>query len=302
MEWLGSAAVGLVVSGGLGALSPRWIARIPEPVPEAAAGPGAAHDDTDASEASTVLAEPIAAAPTGSEATTFHEATRIPGPTGPSELDGPSEPSVLSGPAGRRGSLAPPPPKQPYAEIAAAPGTALRLAGWSGLVGAAFGGVLGWTGALLYLLPLVPVGVALLVIDWRTTLLPTRVIHPTYAALALLVPLAALVDRDIAALYRAGLGWLLLGGWFWIFWAVAGAWGFGDVRLSRVLGPALGFLGWPQLLVGAVLMLILGGLGGVVLAARDRSLRKRFPYGPFMLVGAAIGGVAGPWLASGLGY
>ena len=276
MEWLGSAAVGLVVSGGLGLVSPRWIARIPEPVTEPAseadAGPGSR---------APLEPEPSAAGPG-------------PGGVGADEARG-------SGGV-RRGTLAPPPPKQPYAEIAAAPGIALRLAGWSGLVGAAFGAVLGWTGALLYVLPLVPVGVALLVIDWRTTLLPTRVIHPTYAALAVLVPLAALVDHDLAALYRAGLGWLVLGGWFWLFWAVAGAWGFGDVRLSRVLGPALGFLGWSQLLVGALLMLFLGGLGGAALAAHDRSLRKRFPYGPFMLVGAAVGGVAGPWIASGLGY
>ena len=31
---------------------------------------------------------------------------------------------------------------------------------------------LGWTGALLYLVPLVPIGVALMIVDWRTTLLP----------------------------------------------------------------------------------------------------------------------------------
>ena len=62
-----------------------------------------------------------------------------------------------------------------------------------------------------------PIGVVLLVIDWRTTLLPTRIIQPTYALLAVLIPLAALLDQDLDALYRAGLGWLALGGWFWIF-------------------------------------------------------------------------------------
>ncbi|GAB3666432.1 hypothetical protein GCM10027596_33940 [Nocardioides korecus] len=284
MEWLGSAAVGLVVSGGLGLVSPRWIARIPEPAPEPApeAEPAPTPD---------VRPDPQPELQPEPQLTATSEASGPPGETAAQASGGV-----------RRGTLAPPPPKQPYAEIAAAPGMALRLAGWSGLVGAAFGAALGWTGALLFVLPLVPVGVALLVIDWRTTLLPTRVIHPTYAALAVLVPLAALVDHDLAPLYRAGLGWLLLGGWFWLFWAVAGAWGFGDVRLSRVLGPALGFLGWSQLLVGALLMVFLGGLGGAALAARNRSLRKRFPYGPFMLVGAAVGGLAGPWIARGLGY
>ena len=80
------------------------------------------------------------------------------------------------------------------------------------MVGGIFGLVLGWTGALVYLVPLVPIGVVLLVIDWRTTLLPTRIIHPTYVLLAVLVPLAALLDRDLDSLYRAGIGWLVIGG------------------------------------------------------------------------------------------
>jgi len=148
----------------------------------------------------------------------------------------------------------------------------------------------------------VPIGVVLMVIDWRTTLLPTRIIHPTYALLGVLIPVAALVDRDLDSLYRAGFGWLVVGGWFWIFWWVLNAWGFGDVRLSRVLGPALGYLGWEHMLTGLALMVLIGGIGGAVLGIAKRSLRRRFPYGPFMLVGAAAAVVAGPWLAEGLGY
>ena len=53
----------------------------------------------------------------------------------------------------------------------------------------------------------------------------------------MLIPLAALLDHDLDSLYRAGWGWLVIGGWFWIFWWLFNAWGFGDVRLARVLGP-----------------------------------------------------------------
>ena len=148
------------------------------------------------------------------------------------------------------------------------------------VIGASFGLALGWTGALLYLVPLVPVGVVLMVIDWRTTLLPTRILHPTYALLAVLIPLAALVDRDLASLYRAGWGWLVIGGWFWIFWWLFTAWGFGDVRLSRVLGPALGYLGWSQMLMGLALILVVGAIGGLVMAAVRGSLRARVPVRP----------------------
>jgi leader peptidase (prepilin peptidase)/N-methyltransferase len=220
----------------------------------------------------------------------------------PAEADAVEEPAVAGGPRVFPRSLPPPPAKEPYADIAALPHLSVWLSAWSGVVGAAFGAALGWTGALVYLVPLVPIGVVLLVIDWRTTLLPTRIIHPTYALMAVLVPLAALLDRDLDALYRAGWGWLVVGGWFWALWWLLNAWGFGDVRLSRVLGPALGYLGWSHLLMGLGLMVFIGGIGGVVLGIANRSLRRRFPYGPFMLVGAAAAVLVGPALARGLGY
>lgn len=204
--------------------------------------------------------------------------------------------------AERSGPLGPPPPKEPYAAIAALPWFRPAVVSASAVVAGGFGAVLGWTGALVVLVPLVPVGVVLLVVDARTTLLPTRVIHPTYAALAVLVPFAALVDRDPGALVRAGLGWLVVGGWFWVLWWLLGAWGFGDVRLARVLGPVLGYLGWPEVVVGLLLMVLLGGVAGVVLTARDRDLRRRFPYGPAMLLGAALAVVVAVPLARAAGY
>src|SRR5918994_1825668 len=162
-------------------------------------------------------------------------------------------------------SLPAAPDKRRYADIAAAPRLPGWTSAWSGLVGAVFGASLGWTGALVYLVPLVPVGVALMVIDWRTTLLPTRIIHPTYAMLAVLIPVATVVDRDLDSLVRAGWGWLIIGAWFWVFWWLFHAWGFGDVRLARVLGPALGYLGWYEMLMGLALILLVGGIGGLLL-------------------------------------
>ncbi len=226
---------------------------------------------------------------------------RLPEPAAPSETA--ADEAGAEGESTSFGhNLAPAGSKEPYADIAALPHLALWLAAGSGLVGASFGLVIGWAGALVYLVPLVPIGVVLLLIDWRTTLLPNAIIHPTYGLLAVLIPLAALIDGDLGSLYRAGWGWLVIGGWFWLFWFLFGAWGFGDVRLSRVLGPALGYLGWSYLLMGLGLMVFAGGIGGVVLALVKRSLRRRFPYGPFMLVGAALAVLVGPWLARGLGY
>ena len=230
---------------------------------------------------------------------------RLPEPE-PRAGDGPGEmgpePGTDSGERLFSRTMPPPPAKIPYAELAAGRGFRAGVVAWSAVTGAAFGLVLGWTGALLYLAPLVPVCVVLLVVDWRTTYLPTRLIHPTYAGLAALIPLAALVDQDLDSLYRAGWGWLVVGGWFWVFWFVLRAWGFGDVRLARVLGPALGYLGWSHLVVGLFAMVLLGGVGGAVLTVVHRSLRRRYPYGPFMVVGAGLAVVSGPWLARSLGY
>jgi leader peptidase (prepilin peptidase) / N-methyltransferase len=193
-------------------------------------------------------------------------------------------------------------PKELYADIAAARGLAWWTAAWSGLFGAAFGATLGWSGALVFLVPLVPIGVALMVIDWRTTLLPNRIIFPTYALLVVLIPVATLIDGDLHSLYRAGWGWLIIGGWFWVFWFLFNAWGYGDVRLAGVLGLSLGYLGWYELLMGLALILLVGGLGGLVIGIVTRDLRRRVPYGPFMLIGSALSVVIGSWLAQGLGY
>jgi leader peptidase (prepilin peptidase)/N-methyltransferase len=199
-------------------------------------------------------------------------------------------------------SLPPAPPKELYTEMAAVPLLALWLALASGVVGAAVGLALGWTGALLYLVPFVPIGVVLLVVDWRTTLLPNAIIFPTYALLVVLIPVAALVDQDLHSLYRAGWGWLIIGGVFALLWFLLNAWGYGDVRLAGLLGPALGYLGWSQLLMGLALMFFIGGIGGALLSIVRRSMKGRMPFGPAMLVGAAIAAVAGPWLATSLGY
>ncbi len=200
--------------------------------------------------------------------------------------------------------LPPAPPKELYADIATRP----RLALWSALAGLLAGGgigaAVGWSGALVYLVPFVPVGVALFVVDWRTTLLPNWIIKPAYPALVVLILVAALLDRDLSSLERAVWGWLIIGGWFLVFWLITrgGGWGYGDVRLSGLLGLALGYLGWAETIGGLLLIFLCGAAGAVIVAVTRRSMRARLPYGPYMLVGAWLGIVLAPSLATGLGY
>ena len=184
-------------------------------------------------------------------------------------------------------------PKELYADIAARPGLAWQVAVAAGVAAAALGLVLGWDGSLLVVLPLVPVSAALAVIDWRTRLLPTRLIAPAYVLTVVTVLVAFLADeRDLHDLERTGLGWLAYGGMFFVLWFVyPRGLGYGDVRLAGLLGLALGWVGWPALLVGIWAGLLLGGILGGLLSLLLR--RRDYPFGPFMLAGALLGVVLG---------
>ena len=69
--------------------------------------------------------------------------------------------------------------------------------------------------------------------------------------------------------------------------------GYGDVRLSGVLGIALGYLGWGELLVGMYAGFLSAASAARCCRCSGSSDRKAFPFGPFMLVGALVGIVWG---------
>ena len=190
------------------------------------------------------------------------------------------------------------PPKEPYADIAALPGLAWRCALATAVVGALLGWAVGLALPLLFLAYLAPVGVALSVVDWRTRLLPTKVIAPSYAVVVVLAVVAAVPGQDWDDLRRAAIGWAVSGGTFLLMWLVyPKGMGYGDVRLSGVLGIALGYLGWGPLLVGIYAGFLLGGLGGGLLSLLKVVQRASYPFGPFMFVGAVVGVVWGETVA-----
>ena len=206
-----------------------------------------------------------------------------------------SEPAVTAEPA-----------KELYADIAALPGLAWKCALASAVVAAVLGASVGWDWSLLFLLPLAPVGVALGLVDWRTRLLPTRVVLPTHGVVLVLAGLAAVLEHDGDAYVRALVAMLVLRSVFWVLWWIHSAgMGFGDVRLSALLAFALGYLGWPQALVGIYAGFLLFVVPGILVAVvrRDRRfLRTAIPFGPFLLGGALIGVTVGPDLVRSLGY
>ena len=177
--------------------------------------------------------------------------------------------------------------KEPYAAIAARPGLAWKCATASALVAGSLGARVGWQPELVFLLVLATVGVALSVIDWRTRLLPTKLIAPTYVVVVPLVVLAAALGGEWQTLLRAGLAWLAGFAVFFALWFIypAGL-GYGDVRLSGLLGIALGWFGWDALLAGLYTGVLLGTVfGGALTAARRLTRKSHYPMGPFLLIG-----------------
>jgi leader peptidase (prepilin peptidase)/N-methyltransferase len=207
-----------------------------------------------------------------------------------------------AGPAVMRRIPEPPEPeadKATYADLSHARGLTIGLA-----IGAALmAGVVAWRIDHAELLPVwvlvTGVGAWLVFIDWRTRLLPYVVVAPTYVATLALVGLGALLLRDVHVLVHALVAnvivYVIFRGLYWFGGRFrAGAFGFGDVRLSGVLALALGALGPSEVLVGMYAGFILGAVLGLLLARLRIIDPKGYAFGPYMVVGAVIGAAWGP--------
>lgn len=196
-------------------------------------------------------------------------------------------------------------PKMPYAEMAARPGLGLRAALVAAAAGAVVGAVTGADWSLLWLVPLIPVGVALSVIDWHTRLLPRVIVIPATLATIVLVTVVGLATDQRGPLVSALAVMVVARSFFWVLWSVLGGagMGFGDVRLAALVGLVLGWIGPGPALWGFWIGMVVFGVPGLVLAIvkRDRTLMKKaFPFGPFMIIGALAGLVWGTTVSRSL--
>jgi leader peptidase (prepilin peptidase)/N-methyltransferase len=132
--------------------------------------------------------------------------------------------------------------------------------------------------------------VALSVIDLEHFLLPNRIVYPLAIATLALLVLAATGDDAWSAFGRALLGgataMVTLGV---LHFASPRSMGFGDVKLAFVLGLALGWLGWSELVLGLFCGFLAGAVVGLALIVlRRRGRKDHLPFGPFLAFGTVV--------------
>ena len=152
---------------------------------------------------------------------------------------------------------------------------------------------------------LAAIAIALGLIDLDVHRLPNVIVLPAYPTGAALLALASWGSADWYALTRAAIGGAVL---YSVYFALMvgsslllGRTGmaFGDVKLAGVLGMYMAWLGWGPLVVGSFAAFLLGGVFSIALLALHVADRKtQVPFGPWMLLGAAVGIVAGESLWS----
>ncbi|HET9692346.1 MAG TPA: prepilin peptidase [Acidimicrobiales bacterium] len=132
--------------------------------------------------------------------------------------------------------------------------------------------------------------VALGLIDADTMRLPKKVVWPTAAVLVALLLVAAGVGGQWHRLGVAAISAAVSGAVFLlIHLAVPRGMGFGDVRLSPVIGLGLGWVGWEWAFVGFFLANLIGAVVGIALIAAGRHQRRQpIPFGVFLAVGAFV--------------
>jgi leader peptidase (prepilin peptidase)/N-methyltransferase len=168
--------------------------------------------------------------------------------------------------------------------------------------GLAFAG-LGWAFADSYVLPallwLAAAGIALGVIDLDTRRLPDVIVGFSFVAVLGLLVVASAASGDWEPLGRAVLG---AAASYALFRLLRLAWpagmGGGDVKLAGLLGLVTAWLGWDALAVGVFAGFGLGAAVGAALMVTGRAGRRTaLPFGPFLVVGAFVGVLAGAPLA-----
>jgi leader peptidase (prepilin peptidase)/N-methyltransferase len=143
---------------------------------------------------------------------------------------------------------------------------------------------------------------AVSITDVEHMVVPRAIVYPTTALVASLFLFDAGVTGQWHRLLIAGLCAV---GWFLTFLAInllnSRYLGFGDVRLSFLLGLGLGWFGVRFVILGFFASSFLGAVIGLVLIASKKVGRQQpIPFGVFLAMGTAFAVFAGPELLAPL--
>ena len=133
--------------------------------------------------------------------------------------------------------------------------------------------------------------VAVSVIDLDHFRIPNRIVYPMVAVSVPLLAIVTVLEADdsepfVEALIGAGIGFgfLLL-----VHLVYPAGMGFGDVKLSALLGLYLGYLGLGHVPLGLFLGFFLGAVIGVaLLVTKIRGRSDPIPFGPFLAAGTVV--------------
>jgi leader peptidase (prepilin peptidase)/N-methyltransferase len=142
-------------------------------------------------------------------------------------------------------------------------------------------------------------GLALSAIDLEHYRLPDAIVLPLYPVTAVGLVFAGVVSGEwpLTAALVGAMSWLIVIGGLWLVSGGRGM-GFGDVKVSPVLGVTLGWVGLGSALVGLFAAFLLGAVVGLgLLVTRRAGRRSRLPFGPFLFAGTAVGVLAGEAIA-----
>jgi leader peptidase (prepilin peptidase)/N-methyltransferase len=153
---------------------------------------------------------------------------------------------------------------------------------------------------LLAFLYLAAVGLALALIDIDVQRLPDALTLPSYVVMAILLGAAAVTEGHGDQAVRTVLAGLAVFAFYFALWFVyPSGMGFGDVKLSGLLGGYLGWLSWKAVVVGVFSGFLYGGVFGIgVVLFAGGGRKTRVPFGPFMLLGALTGILVGDRLGA----
>ena len=137
--------------------------------------------------------------------------------------------------------------------------------------------------------------IALSAIDLEHYVLPNRIVYPLGIAMVPLLAFASALAHDWGAFVRALVGGVVAFAFFFtVFFIAPRGMGFGDVRLSAVLGLSLGWLGLGYVAGGLFCGFVYGAVVGVALIAVGARKRKQhIPFGPFLAAGTMTFVLAG---------